>query len=299
MQLFTLAGFLFSLAALSVAAPMTERTGPCTEERQHLGKPIPGKFLPACTDSGYYQPKQCHGSTGYCWCVNPETGKEIQGTQVPPGNGEPQCPTCFVQRAQALRPGLIGGYVPTCDENGLFVPTQFHASTGQSWCVDRYTGESFEETRRMPGEERPECTGSRYCKKGETEGRPCCAMYFQESSSLYRLECTRNGYFMTEQTVPFSDVPIRFCVNPATGVQARETHAPNCGACFKELEEKLGGKQLLGSDMPQCHVGTGQYLPVQKSHDGYRYCVDPKTGAKQGEKLRLDDNGMLPCEHHH
>lgn len=29
---------------------------------------------------GFFQPIQCHGSTGQCWCVVPDTGKAIDGT---------------------------------------------------------------------------------------------------------------------------------------------------------------------------------------------------------------------------
>jgi hypothetical protein len=291
-----LAGFIFSLAALTVAAPTLERAGPCTEERQRLGQEMPGKFVPQCTESGYYQSQQCHGSTGYCWCVNPDTGKELDGSRVAPGHGQPMCPPCHKKRAAALkRPGMVGSYAPTCDEYGLFVPTQHHGSTGQSWCVDHFTGEEFENTRTHPGQEVPECSGSRYCRKNETEGRPCCAMYFQESSSVYRLDCTRNGYFKVEQVVPFNNE--HFCVNPETGFQAQQATAPNCGACFKHNEDKVGGKQLLGADMPACNVETGNYETLQKSHDGYRYCVNPLTGAVEGEKRRFDDKTPLPCEH--
>jgi len=293
MQLFTLAGLFFSLAAFTVAL---ERTGPCTQDKLRLGQEMPGKFVPRCTQFGFYEPLQCHGSTGYCWCVNPDNGQELQGSRVPPGSDTPQCPACHKQRAAALRAGLVGGYAPQCDEYGMFMPTQHHGSTGQSWCVDKFTGEVFEETRTMPGQPQPDCSGSRYCHKNDTEGKPCCQYFFQESSSIYRLECTRNGYFKTEQSVPFADVPTRFCVNPATGILAQEARFPNCGGCFKYIEDKLGAKQPLGSELPRCLDHTGDYAALQKSHDGYRWCVNYKTGAVESEKRRLDDKTPLPCE---
>jgi hypothetical protein len=290
MQLFTLAGFIFSLAALTVAAPTFERTGPCAQARQQGGTEMPGKYLPQCTPAGYYEPMQFHPSTGYSWCVDPDTGKELVGSRIAPGHGRPTCPPCHKKRAVALKaPGFVGGYAPTCDEYGLFEPTQFHGSTGRSWCVDHFTGEKFED------QDASQCTGSHYCRKNETEGRPCCAMYFQESSSVFRLDCTRNGYFKAEQTIPFNDQ--HFCVNPATGLQAREAIAPECGACFKELEQKVGSKMPPGSDLPQCNQATGDYEPLQKSHDRYRYCVNPKTGAVEGETRSFDDKTPLPCEH--
>jgi len=293
-----LAVFISSLAALTVAAPTMERTGPCVQEKLRVGQEMPGKYVPQCTKSGYYQTKQCHFSTGQCWCADPDTGKELGGSRVAPGQGEPSCPPCHTKRAMFLQPfGMIGSYAPSCDEYGLFTPTQHHGSTGQSWCVDRFTGEEFEETRRTPGQGMPECSGSRYCQKNETEHRPCCAAYFQESSSVYRMECTKNGYFKVEQVVPYGTEMVHFCVDPATGIQAQETHAPRCGACFKNNEDKLSAKLLLGSQLPKCNTQTGNYEELQKNFEGYRWCVDPLTGAMVGEERRFDDKTPLPCEH--
>jgi syndecan 2 len=44
------------------------------------GAPSP----PRCTLDGEYEKKQCHGSTGHCWCVDKE-GLEIGGTRREPG----------------------------------------------------------------------------------------------------------------------------------------------------------------------------------------------------------------------
>ncbi|KAE8737329.1 hypothetical protein FOCC_FOCC017209 [Frankliniella occidentalis] len=39
-------------------------------------------YIPECTDDGRYNKLQCYNSTGYCWCVNEDTGKPIPGTSV-------------------------------------------------------------------------------------------------------------------------------------------------------------------------------------------------------------------------
>lgn len=43
-----------------------------------------GSYKPQCTKEGMYQSKQCHGSTGYCWCVTPYGKRRLE--PVPPGN---------------------------------------------------------------------------------------------------------------------------------------------------------------------------------------------------------------------
>ena len=48
-------------------------------------------YVPTCSDDGNYAPRQCSGSTGFCWCVNIYTGAEIPGTKTPPGSPLPRC----------------------------------------------------------------------------------------------------------------------------------------------------------------------------------------------------------------
>jgi len=41
-----------------------------------------GKFVPSCEQNGDYSSKQCHSSTGMCWCVDANNGQEITGTRA-------------------------------------------------------------------------------------------------------------------------------------------------------------------------------------------------------------------------
>lgn len=56
-------------------------------------------FLPECTPDGRYQRVQCYRSTGYCWCVNEDTGKPIAGTSMK--DKRPQCDSHVPARAMA------------------------------------------------------------------------------------------------------------------------------------------------------------------------------------------------------
>ena len=51
-----------------------------------------GCHIVQCTSQGGYSPMQCHGSTGYCWCVD-KSGKEIPNTRTAPGQKPPSCST--------------------------------------------------------------------------------------------------------------------------------------------------------------------------------------------------------------
>lgn len=44
---------------------------------------------------------------------------------------------CVAMRRRA-KPGQLGAYVPTCDTDGFFQPTQCHSAVGACWCVDKH-----------------------------------------------------------------------------------------------------------------------------------------------------------------
>ena len=46
-------------------------------------------FVPECSRGGAYLAVQCYRSEGYCWCVEPHTGRPIPGTSST--NNKPQC----------------------------------------------------------------------------------------------------------------------------------------------------------------------------------------------------------------
>lgn len=48
-----------------------------------------GVYVPQCSPDGGFDRKQCHQSTGYCWCVD-ETGREMPRSRT---RGQPTCDT--------------------------------------------------------------------------------------------------------------------------------------------------------------------------------------------------------------
>ncbi|XP_042260960.1 nidogen-2 isoform X6 [Thunnus maccoyii] len=134
------------------------------------GHPGVGVYVPQCDASGQYTPLQCHGSSGYCWCVD-KSGQEREGTRTFPGTppkdcdkpDEPQRPKtqCEHHRDNILNSSpdgypVVGVFVPQCDADGQYMSQQCHGSTGQCWCVDR-RGQERAGTRTPAGVARVDC----------------------------------------------------------------------------------------------------------------------------------------------
>ncbi|XP_027538351.1 HLA class II histocompatibility antigen gamma chain isoform X2 [Neopelma chrysocephalum] len=58
--------------------PATKVQTKCQAEA-NFGGVHPGQFRPQCDENGDYLPKQCHFSTGFCWCCY-KNGTKIEGT---------------------------------------------------------------------------------------------------------------------------------------------------------------------------------------------------------------------------
>uniref|UniRef100_A0A452H510 SPARC related modular calcium binding 1 n=1 Tax=Gopherus agassizii TaxID=38772 RepID=A0A452H510_9SAUR len=63
-----------------------ERLEALEEIQQHQQE---GTFVPECEGDDTYKPIQCHQATGYCWCVQADTGRPIPGTST--RNFPPDC----------------------------------------------------------------------------------------------------------------------------------------------------------------------------------------------------------------
>uniref|UniRef100_A0A3B3BBI9 Thyroglobulin type-1 domain-containing protein n=1 Tax=Oryzias melastigma TaxID=30732 RepID=A0A3B3BBI9_ORYME len=126
-----------------------------------------GSHIPQCDSDGRYRQLQCHGSTGYCWCVD-SSGQERQGTRTPPGTTPTDCnraeqpkTECEYNRDRAQSSGSDGLpdpglYVPQCNTEGQYVPLQCLGSTGYCWCVDP-RGQEIPGTRTSPDTPPTDC----------------------------------------------------------------------------------------------------------------------------------------------
>jgi len=50
---------------------------------QGTPRPLVGAFVPKCGANGSFRSKQCHSSTGHCWCVNPAGVKQGESVRDP------------------------------------------------------------------------------------------------------------------------------------------------------------------------------------------------------------------------
>ncbi|KAJ7422821.1 nidogen 2 [Willisornis vidua] len=246
-----------------VAEGNPQRLTPCQHEQMYPREVPPGpspvgdRHVPQCDEEGRYRPLQCHGSTGYCWCVD-AAGQEIAGTRTAPGTTPPRCgsPESIQQltpceharmypREVLPGPFPVGdGHVPQCDEEGRYRPLQCHGSTGHCWCVDA-AGQEIAGTRTAPGTTPPRC--------GSPE--------------------------VVTVTLP---VP-----------EPTERPPSMCERWRQSLLEHYGGSPRSDQYVPQCDP-QGHFTPLQCHGDsGYCWCVDESGREIQG--TRSEPGTTPPC----
>ncbi|XP_022787386.1 uncharacterized protein LOC111327458 [Stylophora pistillata] len=233
-----------------------------------------GQFVPRCAADGSYAPVQCHGSIGFCWCVDRD-GKEIPDTRV---RGQPKCATkCQKANLNATQNPSIGRFVPKCNAEGSYAPIQCHGSIGFCWCADR-DGKEIPNTR-VRGQ--PKCATTfslgPTCDDGTT-WQLC-------SDSCKNASCTNN--------------PDAKCVAPMGGC------GPN--ACKPKFYNKMGKEAqcltecqqkayqathptLVGAFIPQCNP-DGSYARVQCwGSTGYCWCASEDGSEWPGTRVRGKPN---------
>ncbi|XP_066270065.1 uncharacterized protein [Branchiostoma lanceolatum] len=75
---------------MSTERPMGMSMGMSTERPMGMSMEMPSMFVPECDEDGEFEPTQCDGNSGECWCVN-RAGREIPGTRTGPGEPPRNC----------------------------------------------------------------------------------------------------------------------------------------------------------------------------------------------------------------
>merc|ERR1719309_703512 len=192
-----------------------------------------GLFIPSCDEHGNYEAKQCHGSTGHCWCVDQQTGSELFGTRRGPTQGsrdlncnesppeEPlkkegeNCGPCYcppTYTAGECEPGLECVSDPTlADAPGI---CQLPDLNRQKECEKECFGVRV--CRRSIGcgeKEYDKCMGKclsslQVIDLTKTDGPsfglvlPPCMSELQNSEAGSEPQCTGNGYYKPQQCLP-------------------------------------------------------------------------------------------------
>eukprot|EP01063_Lacrimia_lanifica_P031444 TRINITY_DN517_c0_g2_i4.p2 TRINITY_DN517_c0_g2~~TRINITY_DN517_c0_g2_i4.p2 ORF type:complete len:364 (+),score=55.48 TRINITY_DN517_c0_g2_i4:79-1092(+) len=92
-----------------------------------------------CEADGSYKRRQCSGSTGMCWCVNPVTGKRLPAIDGV-NEGEACESRCEAARSRVLSSNSLTAFIPECNAKDIFRSCQCNRMK-ECRCVDKYTGE--------------------------------------------------------------------------------------------------------------------------------------------------------------
>lgn len=91
---------------------------------------------PKCDENGKYMYMQCFKSSKYCACFD-KHGMPI----TEPLSTLKGC-KCLVKKYKREKSGMIGSFVPQCEEDGTYKKQQCHFSTGYCFCADPITGKN-------------------------------------------------------------------------------------------------------------------------------------------------------------
>ncbi|XP_054720386.1 U24-ctenitoxin-Pn1a-like [Uloborus diversus] len=118
------------IVCLGVSLALTE----CEEHRQReLASDAKIKLVPKCDKNGDYEDYQCFEGSPFCMCWRKD------GSHITEPSKRLETCLCHVHRDTELtkaQNGMVGNFIPQCEESGYYSKKQCHGSTGFCWCSD-------------------------------------------------------------------------------------------------------------------------------------------------------------------
>ena len=295
----------------------------CLQERaqgHHFSNNLmSGVFVPLCQDNGHYYAIQSRGSVMYC--AN-EQGEQFSSSEY--GMGELEMmelieicmgkremaasSRCSSMRKMAVDMAdsgddmMVGGYVPECDVDGFYVPTQSKGS--EFYCAEPMSGQELPETRHNRGDEFD-------CEREVTLllGSDCYveryeALADQEESrrvGVFIVECGLDGRYHHTQC----HGSMCYCAESMTGRELEDSQVPRGGDVVAEeyclerremyegsdcYQKTMAPSATPGEDRPECD-DFGRYLSLQSMGSRY-YCAD-----KNGNELIETEGGVAGAQY--
>eukprot|EP01063_Lacrimia_lanifica_P031447 TRINITY_DN517_c0_g2_i7.p1 TRINITY_DN517_c0_g2~~TRINITY_DN517_c0_g2_i7.p1 ORF type:complete len:682 (+),score=72.69 TRINITY_DN517_c0_g2_i7:81-2126(+) len=282
---------------LAAGACRPREKSPCEQQRDSVRPGLLGAFIPHCEEDGSYKRRQCRGSTGMCWCVDPRTGEKLM--ELARGSNavcdisavsKPTKPTC--EEVRSKTPKLLGAFIPHCEEDGSYKRRQCHGSTGMCWCVDPGTGKKL-----------PAIDG---VNEGEACESRCDAARSRALSSnsltAFIPECNAKDIFRSCQCNRMKECR---CVDKYTGEPAMCRAAGGCQpfvATVVAADPALGNGtyytlqnanryrfRLTRESVNSTDVAEGDEMLVALGNDGWATLVQPlpRQGAAQNHASGL------------
>jgi hypothetical protein len=239
----------FTATGVELMAGRHIRDCHCPRARYEAQRPgLVGAFVPQCEDDGTYSAMQFHASTGYVKCFS------SNGTEILTGRNIVDC-RCPRARYDAQMPGLIGAFIPQCEDNGTYSAMQIHGSTGYVKCF------SSNGTELLTGRNIVDCR---------------CHRQRYESQSLglvgsFTPQCDDDGTYAAMQFHASTGYVKCFAKNGTELLSGRNIRGCKCPRARHEAQRPDG---FVGNYVPQCE-DDGVYTKRQ-SHGstGYSWCVD-------------------------
>ncbi|XP_035679101.1 zonadhesin-like isoform X2 [Branchiostoma floridae] len=256
----------------------TKAPAVCTENTE----PMPGEFVKQCEEDGSFSTKQCHGSTGFCYCAHPQDGTIYRETGRR-GEMEHDCQTYWQTKAPAVctenTEPMPGEFVKQCEEDGSFSTKQCHGSTGFCYCAHPQDGTIYRETGRR-GEMEHDCQNY-----WQTKAPAVCTENTEPMPGEFVKQCEEDGSFSTKQC--HGSTGFCYCAHPQDGTIYRETGRRgemehDCQNYWQTKAPAVCAENtepMPGEFVKQCEEDGSFSTKQCHGFTGFCYCAHPQDGT--------------------